>query len=108
VDPRTGLDVVAKETNLFTVTAENRTPLVQPTATSATLKGTVLTSANYRHRKIKSRLNSGKARYYSLRNMLFPRLLTKNANMKTQTLWSRILLENLTVSYLVRKLPTIF
>jgi hypothetical protein len=40
--------------------------------------GTTVTNQNDIHDEIESRLNSGNACYYSVRNILFPRLMWKN------------------------------
>ena len=44
--------------------------------------GTTLTNQNSIHEEIKSRLKSGNACYYSVQNLLSPRLLSKNLKIK--------------------------
>jgi hypothetical protein len=44
--------------------------------------GTTLTNQNDMHDEIKSRLNSGNACYYSVRNLLSSRLIPKNLKIK--------------------------
>ena len=44
--------------------------------------GTMLTNQNSIQEEIKSRLKLGNARYYSVQNLLSPRLLSKNLKMK--------------------------
>jgi hypothetical protein len=43
---------------------------------------TTLTNQNHIHDEIKSRLNSGNARYYSVQNLLSSHLIPKNINIK--------------------------
>jgi hypothetical protein len=44
--------------------------------------GTTLTNQNDIHDEIRSRLNSGKASYYSVQNLLSSRLISKNLKIK--------------------------
>jgi hypothetical protein len=44
--------------------------------------GTTLTNQNDIHDEIKSRLNSGNTCYYSVQNLLSPRLISKNLKVK--------------------------
>ena len=44
--------------------------------------GTTLTNKNYIHEEIKSRLNLGNACYFSVQNILFSSLLSKNLQIK--------------------------
>jgi hypothetical protein len=44
--------------------------------------GTILTNQNDIHDEIKSRLSSGNACYYSVQNLLFSRLISKNLKIK--------------------------
>jgi hypothetical protein len=44
--------------------------------------GTTLMNQNDIHDEIKSRLNMGNARYYSVQNLLFSRVITKNLKIK--------------------------
>jgi hypothetical protein len=44
--------------------------------------GTTLTNQNDIHDEIKSRLNSGNACYYSVQNLLYARLISKNLKIK--------------------------
>jgi hypothetical protein len=44
--------------------------------------GTTLTNKNDIHDEVKSRLNSGNACYYSVQNLSFSRLISKNLKIK--------------------------